>query len=675
MLEAKLGSSGVRRAASSQDELPSCCVLVVSCDSYSDLWRPFFTLLWRHWPDCPFPVYLGTNSAEYQDERVSSLNVGPDESWSKNLRYFLNQMDSKYVLLLLEDFFLTKRVATDAVVEHLKILDTLGGTVMRLYPNPPPEAQLKGVPGVGIIHRRAKFRVSAQGAIWNRADLLALIRDEESPWDFELRGSERSRTRADGYFSTFKPVLGYLQGVEQGRWFWYPALRFRREGIGCDFGARPVMPAWEAGKKATNRFRKRLLHRARGIGLRLSDWVTNGEGRRPERMSRIVFLTNFIPPYNKPVLDILAQRHGQLRVLLSTPMETNRSWAPDWGGLDVVVQRTLTVSGKWRHPRGFNESTEVHFPYDTIAQLKKYSPDVVISTEMGFRTMAAILYTKLHRQARVIVWTEVTESTEQGRGRVRKFVRRWITRHAHGFLALGTNGVRYVESLGAPAKRIFKLAYATDAERFRAEPVKDNGNEGKRVLYVGQLIERKGLTQFIAALSRWAQSHPEQAIELVLAGDGPLGHTLKAVMLPGNLRISFLGNINYKDLPRVYAGASLFAFPTLADTWGMVVNEAMAAGLPVLGSVYSQAVEEMVMDGVNGWTFRPDDSEEMYRALDRALSSSPEALNHMRASARRTALKLTPAHVADLIQSAVHACLNDSEEREGPETRVAASER
>ena len=50
----------------------------------------------------------------------------------------------------------------------------------------------------------------------------------------------------------------------------------------------------------------------------------------------------------------------------------------------------------------------------------------------------------------------------------------------------------------------------------------------------------------------------------------------------------------------------VLVFPTLADEWGLVVNEALAAGVPVLGSLYSQAVEELVRDGENGWTFRPD---------------------------------------------------------------------
>jgi glycosyltransferase involved in cell wall biosynthesis len=386
-------------------------------------------------------------------------------------------------------------------------------------------------------------------------------------------------------------------------------------------------------------------------------------------MARVVFLTNFIPPYLKPVLDTLTRRHGQLRVLVSTPMETNRPWRRDWGGLDVVVQKTVTITGKWRHPRGFSEPTEVHFPYDTVAQLRKYSPAVVISTEMGFRTMAAILYTKLHRQAKVIVWTEVNESTEHGRGTARKLIRKCIGKQAHGFLALGTHGVHYVENLGVDHKRIFKLLYATDVRRFDAARPERSNAAAKRLLYVGQLIERKGLTQLMAALRRWAENHSEERLELLIAGDGPLRPTIHAMNLPRNFCCSFLGSVSYEELPGVYGRAGIFAFPTLADTWGLVVNEAMAAGLPVLGSTYSQAVQEMVTDGVSGWTFRPDDRDELYGKIERAMSSSTAALNQMRRCARVRALELTPEHVADLIDAAIRACM----ERSVEETKEGAA--
>ena len=93
----------------------------------------------------------------------------------------------------------------------------------------------------------------------------------------------------------------------------------------------------------------------------------------------------------------------------------------------------------------------------------------------------------------------------------------------------------------------------------------------------------------------------------------------------------------------------------------MVVNEAMAAGLPVLGSLYSQAVEELVRDGHNGWYFRPDSQGEMYSALDRALNTSDAKVLEMRSNARKTVEYLTPAYEADQVLGAVHFVLSQTD--------------
>jgi glycosyltransferase involved in cell wall biosynthesis len=85
----------------------------------------------------------------------------------------------------------------------------------------------------------------------------------------------------------------------------------------------------------------------------------------------------------------------------------------------------------------------------------------------------------------------------------------------------------------------------------------------------------------------------------------------------------------------------------------VVVNEALAAGLPVLGSRYSQAVEELVRDGVNGWTFRPDHPDEVYAAVDRAMTAPDEKLNEMRHAGRERILPFAPEYGAKYILSAI----------------------
>ena len=375
-------------------------------------------------------------------------------------------------------------------------------------------------------------------------------------------------------------------------------------------------------------------------------------------MPRVAFLTNMIPPYHKPVLDLLSTRFDAMRVLLSTPMESNRPWKLEWEGLDVVVQKTITLNGRWRHPKGFNEPLAVHLPIDTIQQLKRFGAEVVISGEMGTRTLLALLYRKLRRHSKLIVWAEVAESTEQGRGRARQILRRVLRGNVDAFLVTGESGARYLRGLGVNDQKLFKLSYTTALERFTADPLTRDHQQAKRLLYVGQLIERKGLAPFIKVLSEWAEANADCTVDFVLAGDGPLRGKLEQSRVPPNVTLTFLGNLAYEDLPKIYSQAGIFVLPTLADTWAVVVNEAMAAGLPVLGSVYSQAVTEMVRDGQNGWLFRADDDKEMYDALDRSLKTPLEKLGRMRESARSTAMRLTPEYVAGLIEAAVTACWN-----------------
>jgi glycosyltransferase involved in cell wall biosynthesis len=636
----------------------SCSVLVVSCDRYQDLWAPFFHLFWRYWPDCPFPLYLGANWETFESARVATLHAGADESWSKSLRYFLGQIESDYVLLLLEDFFLDGPVSTSVLREKLNWLQAAHGTVLRLHPNPPPNMALSGNTAIGALHRLAPYRVSAQPALWDRLKLLAILRDDESAWEFENKGTVRSQASPDGYFGTYAASLRHRHVVEQGEWFRSAARYYGRQNIGCNLSARPVMGAWTALRRVV----MTALRRTRAHLLALRLW-SSGHQLLPGKNQpynaqrlRVAFLTNFIPPYHKPALDCLAKRFGALRIFLSTPMEANRPWKLEWSGLDVVVQKTMTVGGKWRHPSGFNEALAIHFPLDTLGQLRRYRADVMISGEMGTRTLLAALYRRLHRKSKLIVWAEYAEATEQGRGFARGVLRKILSRNVDAFLAVGGSGARYVRSLGVGERKIFKLSYTTDVQRFSAIQLTRQAGHAQRLLYVGQLIARKGLLQFLEVLSRWAADHPERMLEFVFVGDGPLRQQLESGPRATNVALQFSGSCQYEDLPRVYGEAGVLVLPTFADTWGVTVNEALASGVPVLGSIYSQAVEELVKDGQNGWTFRAGHPEEIYGAIDRMMHTPEAELAAMRSCARRTALELTPERMADSIDAAVRGC-------------------
>jgi glycosyltransferase involved in cell wall biosynthesis len=179
------------------------------------------------------------------------------------------------------------------------------------------------------------------------------------------------------------------------------------------------------------------------------------------------------------------------------------------------------------------------------------------------------------------------------------------------------------------------------------------------LLYVGRLVELKGLAPFLKVLVHWSKQHPEREIELWFAGDGPVQPVLESIET-ASVSLKFLGTVPYQQMPDIYACADVLIFPTLADEWGLVVNEAMAAGVPVLGSLYSQAVEELVEDGVNGWTFHPDRPAEVFAALDRVLQISPHVLQELREAATSKALELSPDKVAGRYLKAISFVMSSS---------------
>lgn len=323
-------------------------------------------------------------------------------------------------------------------------------------------------------------------------------------------------------------------------------------------------------------------------------------------------------------------------------MESDRQWTPDWSGLRVILQRSLSFRSSTRHPSGFRQSQTVHIPYDTIFLLRRLRPDVVISAEMGLRSVLSALYCTVVRSCRLVIWADVSEVTELGRGPVRIWLRRWLIRRASAVLVNGASGRRYIEALGGSSKSIHEIPYTTDIELFVRQSAARQPAPPRRLLYVGRLITLKGLLPFLSVCIRWCEQHPSRTLECMFVGDGELWGAIESLQTPDNMTIRLTPSIQYADLPEVYQSADVFVLPTLADTWALVVNEAMAIGLPVLGSVHSQAVEEMVVDGINGWKFCGDDPEDSYRALCLVMDCPGDQLASMGKRARETAASIGP---------------------------------
>lgn len=365
-------------------------------------------------------------------------------------------------------------------------------------------------------------------------------------------------------------------------------------------------------------------------------------------------LTNSVAFDTLPLLRCLHNELNQLLICAGTSTERGRDWTTEWGDLPVRTQKCWSYMGRQRFGALAAEQYRRQIPYDTIPLLVRERPDVIISTDLGFRTVQAATYRKCFADSRLIIWSGLSQHTEQNLPSWRTYQRRVLFKAADAASANGLSAKSYLQGLGVSEQKIFTLPYCFDLTSYLNLPLTRELNAARRFLFVGGLMERKGVVPFLAVLSRWFEQRPEETGELWIAGDGSLRSQMEQFPVPRKLHVRFLGNIAHENLPNIYGQAGVLVFPTLADEWGLVVNEALAAGLPILGSLYSQAVEELVREGETGWTFHPDRPSEVEGALERAMFTPSAQLAAMRGNCRQAVSHLTPSYGANQLLRAIH---------------------
>jgi hypothetical protein len=218
-----------------------CTILVCSCDAYGDLWRPFFTMLDRYWPDRPFEVVLVSETNSFRWRGVTTVLGGRGLQWSDLLLHALRSLETESVLFMLDDFILRHAVNTAMMLELLRLKREHRLDMLRVLPRPGPSLRpTAGLP-FGLISSSAAYRVSTQAAFWTRSTLIELLRPGETIWEFEVAGTLRSRS-SGRFASTINHALPYYHhSVQRGRWFPWAARRLARHGVSVDLDARPLM--------------------------------------------------------------------------------------------------------------------------------------------------------------------------------------------------------------------------------------------------------------------------------------------------------------------------------------------------------------------------------------------------------------------------------------------------
>jgi glycosyltransferase involved in cell wall biosynthesis len=254
----------------------------------------------------------------------------------------------------------------------------------------------------------------------------------------------------------------------------------------------------------------------------------------------------------------------------------------------------------------------------------------------------------------VLLWVESTDTDARVGGAAAQWARRAALRLAAGFVVPGSASREYLRGLGVAAERIAVAPNAVDPRIFgervdRTAAREGLGLEGCVFLYVGRLDPEKGVDVLVSAMR-------DVPGTLVLIGSGPLEGELRAST---GERVRVVGPLQRDELPPWYAAADVFVLPSRSEPWGMVLNEAAAAGLPLVATIAVGAAHDLIEPGANGFRVPVDDVAALAEAL-RALEADPELRRVYGERSRELVERFRPEAWADAVSAAARSATRRS---------------
>lgn len=210
--------------ASKHKSFEDLSIVVFSCDKYHELWAPFFEMLFKNWPSLKasnvhVPIYLVANSKKYDDPRVVTLLNQNEKSWSDNALAVLKSIKTKYILVVLEDYFFTsideKRLLE--IFDFVKSQDVAYCQVAYDHVDKQTRKQHEIFPGIAEKDRFEPWRTSLYPCIWRTKDMAHILKSGESIWEFEIPGTQRSQGLYGKFLTVFEnQPVEYLNMVQMG---------------------------------------------------------------------------------------------------------------------------------------------------------------------------------------------------------------------------------------------------------------------------------------------------------------------------------------------------------------------------------------------------------------------------------------------------------------------------
>ena len=292
--------------------------------------------------------------------------------------------------------------------------------------------------------------------------------------------------------------------------------------------------------------------------------------------------------------------------------------------------------------------------------LSKINPDIlVIAGYARLSMLSALFWSFWHRKPAIVL----SESKEDDESRIwwKEIIKNWLIKKFSSALVGGDIHKRYLIKLGFFEDAIFMGYDVVDNQVFHPDTITDLSNPLDKPFFlsINRFVEKKNLPLLISAYAAYQKKLGENAWNLVLCGDGELRPAIENLISQYHLQdsVHLPGFLQQDELLPYFAHAKCFIHASTTEQWGLVVNEAMAAGLPVIVSNRCGCFEDLVMEGVNGFGFDPENQEELTNLMIKMSSGEVDLASMGKASLKQIE-KYSPDYFAQGLKGAIEFAIN-----------------
>jgi glycosyltransferase involved in cell wall biosynthesis len=375
---------------------------------------------------------------------------------------------------------------------------------------------------------------------------------------------------------------------------------------------------------------------------------------------RLTILTEIIAPYRIPVFNALAARDDlDLHVIFLSETDPNlRGWLV----YKNEIQFPYQVLPAFRRRLG---KYNVLINRGLAKALAQSRPDAILCGGYAYLASWQAQRWARARSISFLLWLESTAADQRRYTSLVESLKRRFLARCQGFVVPGKASHAYLRQFGIPGPSIFPAPNAVDNAFFADRALQARADRDTTraslhlpnhyLLFVGRLVEAKGVFELIDAYANLTAALRSE-VGLVVVGDGAARQALQrhaAGISPGT--VHFAGFVQKEDLPPFYAFADALVFPTHSDTWGFVVNEAMACGCPVIASAVAGCVPDLVDDGLTGKVVPSHDAPKLASTME-YLAVHEDVRSRMSTQATQRIGAYSPEACAQGIAKAVLAC-------------------